>query len=97
MEMWTEVRRPVLPREITKRAACREYGLHWTTLRKILEHVEPPTIAARSRVRTRSSVYRRLMRFRRPIAARRRSSVIRPRESSIGCGMSAVTSAACRW
>lgn len=42
MEMWTEVRRRVLTREITKRAACKEYGLHWTTLRKILEHVEPP-------------------------------------------------------
>ena len=42
MEMWTEVRRRVLTREITKRAACKEYGLHWKTLRKILEHVEPP-------------------------------------------------------
>jgi transposase len=42
MELWTEVRRRVLTREISKRAACREYGLHWTTLDKILAHVEPP-------------------------------------------------------
>lgn len=42
MEMWTEVRRLVLTREITKRAACIKYGLHSKTLRKILEHVEPP-------------------------------------------------------
>jgi transposase len=42
MEKWTEVRRRVLTREITKRAACKAYGLHWKTLRKILEHVEPP-------------------------------------------------------
>ena len=32
----------MLTREISKRAACREYGLHWTTLQKILAHVEPP-------------------------------------------------------
>ena len=42
MERWTEVRRRVLTREITKRAACKAYGLHWKTLRKIPEHVEPP-------------------------------------------------------
>jgi transposase len=28
--------------ELTKRAACREYDLHWETLEKILAHVEPP-------------------------------------------------------
>jgi hypothetical protein len=55
MEIWTEVRRRVLPREITKRAACKEYGLHWKTLRKILEHVEPPAIAGRSSVQSRGS------------------------------------------
>ena len=42
MERWTEVRRRVLTREITKRTACKAYGLHWKTLRKIPEHVEPP-------------------------------------------------------
>jgi len=42
MEMWTEVRRRVPTREITKRAACKEYSLHWKSLRKILQHVEPP-------------------------------------------------------
>jgi len=42
MEMWTEVRRRVLNREISKRAACEQYELHWKTLEKILAHVEPP-------------------------------------------------------
>ena len=42
MQMWTEVRRRVLTGQISKRAACREYGIHWDTLRKILGHVEPP-------------------------------------------------------
>ena len=42
MELWTEIRRRVLGGELSKRAACREYDLHWDTLKKILEHVEPP-------------------------------------------------------
>src|SRR5271169_6092657 len=42
MEQWTEIRRRVLTGELTKRAACREYELHWKTLQKILEHTEPP-------------------------------------------------------
>ncbi len=42
MEMWTEVRRRVLNKELSKRAACREYSIHWDTLTRILEHVEPP-------------------------------------------------------
>ena len=42
MELWTEIRRRVLTGELSKRAACREYELHWDTLKKILEHVEPP-------------------------------------------------------
>ena len=42
MEFWTEVRRRVLTKEISKRAACREYELSWHTLAKILAHEEPP-------------------------------------------------------
>ena len=42
MELWTEIRRRVLTGEMSKRAACREYELHWDTLKKILEHDEPP-------------------------------------------------------
>jgi transposase len=42
MEMWTEVRRRVLNKELSKRAACKEYSIHWDTLAKILEHAEPP-------------------------------------------------------
>ena len=40
--MWTEVRRRVLNKELSKRAACKEYSIHWDTLTRILEHVEPP-------------------------------------------------------
>jgi transposase len=42
MEIWKEVRRRVLTNELSKRAACKEYGLGWHTLRKILTHEEPP-------------------------------------------------------
>jgi transposase len=42
MELWTEIRRRVLTGELSKRAACREYELHFKTLQKILEHDEPP-------------------------------------------------------
>jgi len=36
MEMWTEVRRRVLTGALSKRAACREYGINWRTLVKTL-------------------------------------------------------------
>jgi transposase len=42
MEEWSEIRRRVLVEGLSKRAACREYGLHWHTLKKMLEHSEPP-------------------------------------------------------
>jgi hypothetical protein len=42
MEFWSEVRRRVLTGELTKRAALREYDIHWDTLTKILENEEPP-------------------------------------------------------
>jgi transposase len=42
MELWAEIRRRVLTREISKREACRVYEIHWATLKKILAHDEPP-------------------------------------------------------
>ncbi len=42
MQLWTEIRRRVLTEGLSKRQACREYGLHWHTLTKILAHSEPP-------------------------------------------------------
>jgi len=42
MELWAEIRRRVLNGELSKRAACKEYGLHWDTLQKMLRHTEPP-------------------------------------------------------
>ena len=42
MQLWTEIRRRVLVEGLSKRQACREYGLHWQTLTKILTHSEPP-------------------------------------------------------
>ncbi len=42
MERWAEIRRRVLTDEISMRQACREYGIHWDTLQKILAHPEPP-------------------------------------------------------
>jgi transposase len=42
MEQWSEVRREVLTGKLSKRAACTKYELHWDTLKKILQHAEPP-------------------------------------------------------
>ena len=42
MEQWAEIRRRVLGDEISKRAACAEYDIHWETLQKILTYPEPP-------------------------------------------------------
>ena len=42
MERWTEIRRQVLTGVMSQRAACRHYGLHWQTLKKMLAHDEPP-------------------------------------------------------
>src|SRR6516225_7019538 len=42
METWAEIRRRVLVDGLSERAACRQYDIHWDTLRKILEHPEPP-------------------------------------------------------
>jgi transposase len=42
MEHWAEIRRRVITGEISQREACRQYQIHWLTLKKILSHEEPP-------------------------------------------------------
>jgi transposase len=42
MEQWNEIRRRVLVDGISRRQVQRETGLHWKTLKKILEHSVPP-------------------------------------------------------
>ena len=42
MHDWAEIRRRVLVEGLSKRAACREFDLHWSTLEKILACGEPP-------------------------------------------------------
>ena len=42
MALWSEVHRRVLTGELSMRSACREYGIHWQTLAKMLQHAEPP-------------------------------------------------------
>lgn len=42
MEDWSEIRRRVLVEGVSRRQILRETGLHWLTLKKILEHSEPP-------------------------------------------------------
>jgi hypothetical protein len=42
MEAWTRIRRRVLVEGVSRRQVLRETGMHWRTLRKILEHSEPP-------------------------------------------------------
>ena len=42
MDEWTDIRRRVKVEGISKRQVLRESGLHWKTLKKILEHSAPP-------------------------------------------------------
>lgn len=42
MEFWKNVRCQVLTGELSQRAAMKQYGLGWHTLKKILAHDEPP-------------------------------------------------------
>lgn len=42
MERWSEIRRRVLVEGVSRRQILRETGLHWQTLKKILEHSGPP-------------------------------------------------------
>jgi transposase len=42
MENWTEIRRRVLVDGVSRRQILRETGMHRQTLKKILEHSEPP-------------------------------------------------------
>ncbi len=42
MEMWRDIRRRVLVEGESKRQICREYGIHFRTLQKILENPAPP-------------------------------------------------------
>jgi transposase len=42
VDQWIEIRRRVLTGELSKRQACREYSLHWQTLKKVLQQPVPP-------------------------------------------------------
>jgi len=42
MEQWSEIRRRVLVEGVSRRQILRETGMHWLTLRKILDHSQPP-------------------------------------------------------
>jgi len=42
MQQWTDVRQAVLVDGISKREACRRFGIHWDTLQRILAHSAPP-------------------------------------------------------
>ncbi len=52
MEKWAEIRRLIKVEKRSKRSVCRQFGIHWDTLVKILEHTEPPGYRqARSRAK----------------------------------------------
>jgi transposase len=42
MENRAQIRRRVLVGDLSRRAACRAYGIHWKTPRKVLTHAGPP-------------------------------------------------------
>ena len=42
MEKWAEIRRLVFVEGRSRRSVCRQFDIHWDTLKKILGHTEPP-------------------------------------------------------
>ncbi len=42
MDKWAEIRRLVKVEKRSKRSVCRQFGIHWDTLKKVLEYAEPP-------------------------------------------------------
>ena len=48
LQQWRAIRRAVLEEGVSKRQACREAGIHWKTLKKVLLHQVPPNYQRRS-------------------------------------------------
>ena len=42
MQQWAEIRRRVLVEGVSRIQILRETGMHWKTLKKVLEHSMPP-------------------------------------------------------
>ena len=42
MDQWTEIRKKILVEGVSKRQVMEKEGIHWETLRKILENSQPP-------------------------------------------------------
>ena len=42
MKWWTKIRLEVLRGEKSKREILRDEGIHWETLKKIIEYSKPP-------------------------------------------------------
>lgn len=42
MDQWTEIRKKILVEGVSKRQVMEEEGIHWETLKKILENSQPP-------------------------------------------------------
>lgn len=53
MKLWNQVRQYVLVEGHSKRDACRQFGLHWDTLQKMLGHPQPPGYRRAAAPRTR--------------------------------------------
>ncbi len=47
MEFWRDVRRQVLTGELSRRGACRKYGLGWHTLKNILSREDSHRVTGR--------------------------------------------------
>src|SRR5581483_540445 len=58
MEEWSEIRRRVLVERASRRQILRETGMHWRTLKKILENSQPPGYRQKGpRVKTKLGPY----------------------------------------
>lgn len=42
MDQWTEIRKKIMVEGVSKRQVMEEEGIHWETLKKILENSQPP-------------------------------------------------------
>jgi transposase len=57
MKEWCEIRMRILRDEVSIRQVCEETGHHFNTIKKILEHPEPPQFQCPKRVRPKLGAY----------------------------------------
>ena len=57
MEQWTSIRHRILREGVSRREIQRETGMHWETVKKILDHPTPPPFKKSPRAKPKIGPY----------------------------------------